>query len=134
VALESGYNEKLWGTPLSLFSKLIDTLAPAGTDIVLVLKTMFWAIRSTKIVFPEGTLGVAVVEGNFDVEVVTGVEDVVMDSEGDVGVTDVVREGEVVVGVTVGEGVMPPEHAVNPATNITVAARVIIRMLAKIFI
>ena len=44
-ALESLYRAKLCGT-LSLFWKLMVTLAPAGTVMVLILKAIFCAVRS----------------------------------------------------------------------------------------
>lgn len=45
VADESVYRAKLCGT-LSLFTKLIVTLAPAGTVMVLLSKEIFCAVRS----------------------------------------------------------------------------------------
>jgi hypothetical protein len=118
--------------------------------MVWVLKVMFWAIRSPKMVFAGDEVGAAdvVVEGiGVDGKVVTGVTDVVTGGEVGKGlrevvigcevgggVADGVRDDEDVGGITVDEGVGPPEHAVNTVINIITAARVNIRMQAKIFI
>jgi hypothetical protein len=110
----------------------MDTLAPAGTVMALVLKAMYRAIRSPKMVFPGDEAGVEVVEGTGIDELVAGGTDEVTDGEIGLGVTDVIKYGDVVVGTT--EDCVPPEHAVNTVTNITTAARVNIRIPVKSFI
>ncbi len=67
-AVESVYSEKLCIIPESLFVKLIVTLAPGGTTIVLVSNARFWAVSVTvtgapDAVVPLGGLDVVVGPG-----------------------------------------------------------------------
>ena len=45
-AVEFVYTAKLWGIPISRFSKSTIIWVPAGTKIDVVLKDRFWATRS----------------------------------------------------------------------------------------
>jgi hypothetical protein len=70
VALLSVYRAKLCGTFASLLIKVITTVEPAGTEIVLMSKAMFLAVSVTGTVFPPEA-GAVVVTGTGPVREVT---------------------------------------------------------------
>ena len=67
-AVESVYREKLCIIPESLLVKLIVTLAPGGTTIVLVSKARFWAVSVTVTGAPDAVVPL----GDLDVVVGAG--------------------------------------------------------------